>query len=202
MGDNATAYPLQWPLGWKRTRWRKKSRFKVASFGQSRDGLLKQLKLMGGMRIVLSTNVPLRRDGLPYSKTPCIEDPGVAVYWYDFKKDASRCMACDVWNKVSDNARAIEKSIEALRGLERWGTSDIVERAFDGFNALPPHSDVESVSCWRDVLGVGAAGSYEEARVGFVKKCQEFHPDKGGDELMMIRLNAAWDEAKVFYGRT
>lgn len=33
--------------------------------------------------------------------------------------------------------RAIEKTIEALRGLERWGAKEMVNAPFRGFKALP-----------------------------------------------------------------
>jgi hypothetical protein len=47
------------------------------------------------------------------------------------------CFACDRWDSVADNVQAIRKTIEALRGIERWGTGDMVQRAFAGFVALP-----------------------------------------------------------------
>ena len=58
------------------------------------------------------------------------------------------CFACDKWRDVYDNIYAIGKTIEALRGIERWGTGDMVEQAFTGFVALPSPK-----SPW-EILGV------------------------------------------------
>lgn len=50
------------------------------------------------------------------------------------------CFACEKWQDVYGNIYAIGKTIEALRGIERWGTGDMVEQAFTGFVALPPRN--------------------------------------------------------------
>lgn len=73
-------YPLTWPLAQPRTHRRRDADFKV-DFGRARDDLLNALKLLGGVRVILSTNVPLRKDGLPNSNWREPEDPGVAVYF-------------------------------------------------------------------------------------------------------------------------
>ena len=44
----------------------------------------------------------------------------------------------------------LAKSIEAMRGIERWGPSQMMERTFTGFAALPEKSG----SDWWDVLQV------------------------------------------------
>jgi len=65
----AEAFPLQWPEGWPVTTvWkRQRANFKT-SFTTARGGLMKQLKLMGARNIVLSSNLPLKRDGMPVVK--------------------------------------------------------------------------------------------------------------------------------------
>lgn len=184
-----TAYPLQWPDGWQRTKYRKNSDFRVSSFARVRDGVLKQIQMMGGKSAVLSTNIPLRLDGIPYANTRAPEDPGVAVYWYDAKAKQQRCIACDRWRKVEDNLRAVEKSLDAMRGLDRWGSSEVVERAFKGFAALP-----EPATGWRAVLG--NCSTLIEANALYKKLAFEAHPDRGGSNEAMQRLNRAWHEAE------
>lgn len=49
--------------------------------GKARDQLLAELRLLGAKGLVVSTNVELRLDGLPYSESRHIADPGVAVYF-------------------------------------------------------------------------------------------------------------------------
>src|SRR5262245_50062489 len=109
------AYPLQWPSGKPRTRNPQRSRFDV-SFTSARNGLLREIRLLGGALPVLSTNIPLRRDGLLYAGQRQPEDRGAAVYFTH--KGRQMCFACDRWDKVEDNLHAVSKTIEALRGIE------------------------------------------------------------------------------------
>ncbi|KAF7958244.1 hypothetical protein AWV80_01355 [Cupriavidus sp. UYMU48A] len=98
---------------------------------------------------MISTNVPLRQDGLPYASYRKVDDEGVAVY---FTLDGQQMsFACDRWNKVEHNMHAIVKTIDALRGIARWGTGDMMRAAFTGFAALPSPSTVRS---WREIIGV------------------------------------------------
>lgn len=75
-----TAYPLSWPLGKPRTGYRTAASFKT-SLADARDGLLLELARMSANEVVLSTNMELRRDGLPYAQRRQPLDPGVAVYF-------------------------------------------------------------------------------------------------------------------------
>lgn len=82
---SAERYPLYWPPGQPRQRNRQAAVFKV-EFARSRDELLHSLKLLGGRGVIISTNIPLRLDGLPYAGVAEPADPGVAVYfdrWID-----------------------------------------------------------------------------------------------------------------------
>ncbi len=47
------------------------------------------------------------------------DDRGVAVYFTHLRR--SMCFTCDKWDQVEDNLYAIVKTIETLRGIERWG---------------------------------------------------------------------------------
>lgn len=188
---SAQAFPLYWPEGWKRTKYRKNSAFKISHFGKARDFLLGEVRRMGGKNIVLSTNIALRNDGLPYANQRNPDDPGVAVYFLYKQKQMS--FACDAYRKIEENAYAIAKTIEALRGIERWGASDMMERAFRGFAALADGSKRP----WREVLGVTIPNpgvlDVEEA---FRKLARIHHPDTGGDTSRFQELVSARDEAK------
>lgn len=126
-------FPLQWPEGWARTRSRYRSDFdKSRGFNKARDGTLHQLELMGATQIVITSNLPTNAKSLPHSASAGQPpDPGIAVWWVKTGKE--RVMACDRWSTVVENMHAIELSIGAMRGLERWGASEVVERAFAGF---------------------------------------------------------------------
>lgn len=181
------AYPLQWPAGRPRTARRERSRFDV-TFARARDALFEELRLMGARLPVLSTNVALRRDGLPYANQPEPEDPGVAVYftW----KERQMAFSCDRWDRVRDNVQAVRHTIAALRGIDRWGTGDMMEAAFTGFEALPPPS-------WRADLGLGPEATREDAERAYRSLARQAHPDAGGSDEAMARLNGAIQAARA-----
>lgn len=187
------AYPLAWPAAKPRTNRRDRSRFDV-TFAKARDELFKELALMGARMPVLSTNVNLRRDGLPYANQPEPRDPGVAVYFTWKKREL--CFSCDRWDRVRDNIQAIRHTISALRGLERWGTGDMVEAAFRGFEALPPPKGKE----WFDVLEVSPNSSPEQIEESYRRLAKQHHPDLGGDSDKMSDINAAYKKAKSLMG--
>lgn len=155
------------------------------SFADARNGLLREIRLLGGTMPVLSTNVTLRRDGLPYAGQRQPEDKGAAVYFSH--KGKQMCFACDRWDKVEDNLQAISKTIEALRGIERWGTGEMVQQAFTGFVALPSDSPWEA-------LGLKPGAGRAEVEAAYREKAKRCHPDAGGSHEQMARLNAARDE--------
>lgn len=184
------AYPLCWPQGFQRTESPQKSRFS-SSFTTTRNNIVKNIKLMGGTLPIISSNIPLRRDGLPYSGMAQPNDRGVAVYFI-WKKE-QRVLACDRWNKVEDNLHAIELALEAMRGLDRWGVSQIMERAFQGFTALPPP---ESEQNWWEILGVSRNCSKLHAEEAYKTKIKSAHPDMGGSTHAAAKLNQAIEQAR------
>lgn len=189
------AYPLDWPEGWPRTpasRRVSSCPFRV-TFAQGRDDLVEELRLLGATGVVLSTDIPVKRDGLPYAGTQWRagrDDPGVAVYFTLERKP--KVVACDRYASPEANLRAIGKSIEALRGLRRWGASGILERAFAGFDALPNPSRFD----WRAEFAWGdGAYSREEVLERYKALAFHRHPDRGGTDASMARLTRARDEA-------
>ena len=185
------AYPLQWPQGFKRTSYPSISRFQT-SFTKSRDNIMKNILLMGGKLPIISTNIPLRRDGLPYSGMAQPKDCGAAVYftW----KNQQRVVACDKWHKVDDNLHAIELALESMRGLERWGVSEIMDRAFAGFTALPP-PESENKNWWQ-VLEVSKTADLDFIEDQYKRLAKKNHPDLGGSPEKMQKLNSAIEEAR------
>lgn len=191
-------YPLHWPDGWPRTNNRKSSQFSTR-FATARDGLLDEVRRLGGRQIVLSTNVELRRDGLPYANQRNPDDPGVAVYFQ--LRGESQVFACDRWAKVEENIQAIRKTIEAIRGIERWGSSEMMNRMFRGFQALPEGTTAANPS-WAHVLELNASAlmGISEAEAAYRRLAKKVHPDTGGSHEQMSRLNQAIQEARQYWG--
>lgn len=189
------AYPLFWPEHRKRTNYRESSRFRVSSFAVVRDELMRELNSLGAKSIVLSTNIPLRQDGLPYANFRQPQDPGVAVYF--LYKGKSMCFACDRWQKIEDNIQAIRHTINALRGIARWGTGDMLQAAFTGFQALPAPSARE----WWDILQVRRDTPIDVIETNYRSLARTNHPDSGGDPAKMSEINAAIAQARKEKGR-
>src|SRR4051812_45118184 len=47
-------------------------------------------------------------------------DPAAALWWID-RKSELRVLACDKYPTLGANLRAIRKTLDAMRALERWG---------------------------------------------------------------------------------
>lgn len=219
-----TPYPLSWPASWPRTKpehrlpapfhstskhssgtgesyrsWRNKTKKSMADALEALDA---ELRRLCAQKVVISTNVELRQDGLPYANRRPPDDPGAAVYFalHALTKGATpHVLACDKWNRVEDNLYAIACHIEALRGQERWGVGS-TERAFAGYMALPAPGQTTAETWWV-VLGVAHNATFDQIRDAYRDKARVAHPDNGGSNDAMARINNAWDQARnVFAG--
>ncbi len=198
-------YPLSWPTGWKRTpayerlpaRFSRKERTSYAS-GQSTwlrqrmltvadslDRLELELNRLGASSEILSTNVQVRLDGLPRSGQREPDDPGAAVYFTLHGKP--RCLACDRWIRVADNIAAIAAHVSAIRAVDRYGVGTM-DQAFAGYAQLPPSTEE-----WWAILGVDRVASVEQIESAFRALARKHHPDAGGSNQIMARLNQARD---------
>ena len=184
-----------------------------AQLGAARDFVINELHRMGARHIVLSTDIPIRRDGLFYATSAQPNDPGVAAHFQWRGKPFA--VACDSYRRLWENVRAIGKTIEALRTIERHGASQLLERAVSGFAALPPGEDAGEVERpWWEVLGmpmldgmspIEIAGDPKHpmrtlmlkmAEAIYKVKVPEAHPDRGGSNDVMWELNLAIEAAR------
>jgi hypothetical protein len=218
VGEPKKRYPLHWPENWKRTpssarqspRWhatREKS-YTTGEPGQQKTTYYRQksdlsitdaiARLTVEMRRIgireddwlISSNVPTRLDGLPYSNARTPDDPGVAVY-FRFKKQDS-VLACDAWRTVAGNIAAIAAHLEATRAIDRYKVGTL-EQMFLGYQALPAKGQT-----WRSSLGFKPDDvvSEETINVAFRTKARTAHPDvPGGSHDAMASLTAAHREA-------
>lgn len=168
------AFPLQWPAGLPRTAKRVDSAFQVHPT-RAFDEMLDELARFKATGVVISSNIPTRRDGTPYRDglVELLDDPGVAVYFT--RGDRQVCLPCDTYRRPWENARAIGKAIEALRAMERHGARQILEQAFTGFTALPSPDAASSPAdrAWHEVLGCSPAASTFEINIAWRERCRE-----------------------------
>ena len=198
--ESVKRFPLEWPIGWKRTP----AALRVPStFGTKQPGDYKrplnveqatqrleiELERLGAKDPTLSTNVSLNLRGIPRGdERP--SDPGVAIY-FSFRGKAT-VLACDHYTSVAGNIAAIAAHIEALRRIERYGVGTI-EQALAGYKALP----ADTAADWRKVFGFGAdtRPTVDQIDAAYKKLAHAKHPDKGGTDLEMAHLNRARDYA-------
>lgn len=197
------AYPLQWPDGWPRIAVREDAKFHTRrhgtsdgqgviprerlSIGDGCDRVLRSLSAMGiaDHDVVISTNIEPTLYGGPRRSARSPDDPGVALYWK--RKGKRQCMAIDRYTRVGDNLAAVAATLDAMRAIDRHGGAQILDRAFTGFIALPAPEQP-----WQ-VLGLGANPTREQVKDAHWKLTQKHHPDKGGTDHEMARINAARD---------
>lgn len=189
--SSVSRFPLEWPLGWKRSRSRTYGRFKknrewISIFEATRR-LETELDRLNAKNPVLSTNVSLRLDGRPRSdENP--KDPGAAIY-FSFRGKAT-VLACDTYTMVAQNIAALAAHLEALRAIERYGVGTI-EQALAGYKALP----ADSAADWRAVFGFSADSrpTLDQIDARFKEWAKQKHPDRGGTDVEMAHLNRARD---------
>lgn len=188
-------YPLTWPTGRERSSFRRTSRFDTScSNGKSLaavcDELDAELRRLGVTNFVLSTNIQTNTRGRPDSRISAGSlDPGAALYFEHEKRQI--CLACDKWDKVACNVMAIVKHIEALRGQQRWGVSDL-KRDFSGYAALPERSVGR---LWYDVMGIPSECTMDAIKARFRLLSKTLHPDAGGGGEGWHELNEAYQQA-------
>ncbi|WP_439946483.1 J domain-containing protein [Streptomyces sp. BBFR109] len=191
------AFPLQWPAAWPRTSMPERHPSMVRDFNRNRDDVIRQLDLLGASSVVVSTNMQARLDGTPRSGQREPSDSGVAVYFN--LNGEQQCIPCDKWDTVSQNLRAVALTIEALRGLDRWGAKEMVNAAFRGFKALPANAIVTPYKAqpWHEVLEVVPTASPEVIKAAYRQKMLKAHPDQGGSSSAFEEVQRAYKESGV-----
>ena len=143
--------------------------------------------------VILSTNIELRLDGLPYSNRRSPEDVGAAVYFS--RNDKNQCIAVDKYDRVADNISAIAKAVKCLRSLERYGADQVLERAFVNLNALPA-PEQKTTRSWRSILGGYRGNDINEVQKIYRKMRSAAHQDNGGRTNVFHQVQEAWDSAQ------
>lgn len=189
-------FPLSWPQGYPVAERRTESKFNC-TMAQARDGIITELSRLRTTDVIISTNVQIDKRGLIAAAGRLVYDnPGVAVY-FKFKGE-EKVVCCDKWLYLHENLRAVEKSIEAIRGLDRWGCSDIISRAMGDMKALPQNAG-NSTSEWWQVLELTPEATLGEAIVAAKRLKVRYHPDNmaTGDEEKFKQVQEALDKAKT-----
>ncbi|KQS55948.1 hypothetical protein ASG17_07810 [Brevundimonas sp. Leaf363] len=189
------AYPLAWPMGKPRTPYARQRRGAFKQDGKpltmtgARRRLTEELGRLGARYVILSSNVPVRLDGLPRAGQRKPDDPGVCAY---FQLDGKPyAMACDTFSEVEQNMAAIAGHIDATRTITRYGVASAAE-TLQAFQALPAPGGRH----WTAVLGLTKAeASPDTIKAAHRRLLLDRHPDRGGSDADMAEINAARDQA-------
>lgn len=187
-------YPVQWPIGWPRSR-KQTATFKV-DYEVAEHELARELELLGATSAYISTDQELRVDGRPRRD----RQPGssaVAVYFV--RKGQQLCIPCDKFYSVRDNLRAIGLTLQNIRQMERYGTSQTVEATLSGFAALPAEASPNGgPRAWYQVLQVSPDADPSVIRAAYRNLAAKYHPDNAdtGDEAKFHEVQRALREAK------
>lgn len=194
---NSKQSPLQWPIGRVRVQIPGHPKFKAGSIVEEAQNIYREIRLMGGSDVVISSNMQYKADGMPFFRQS-VSDTGVAVYFKNANGE-EQCIPCDSWITLEQNMRAISKTIDAMRGIERWGGKALMNAAFSGFKQLPsaiitePPKDRVKREWWQ-VLNVDRYASAPEVKQAYRKAQTLTHPDGGGSDQDFQEVQAAYEE--------
>ncbi len=188
---------LRWPSGVNREAKPVHSKFGDRSIRQSMEEIQKELGRFGAA-MPSTVTIDLKLDPKTSQGFRLMSerdgDPGAAVYFS--RKGTPQVLAIDRYTMPEDNLWAIARTIAALRQIERDGGPSILDRAMEGFSALPGGQRWP----W-SVLGVEEGCSFAEADEAYRALAKELHPDVGGSTEEFQELQEAWQEIKGRLGK-
>lgn len=104
-------------------------------------------------------------------------------------------LPCDRFKVWEDNLRAIAKSLEALRMVDRYGVTRNNEQ-YRGFTALPPAEDKDSRMAAIEFLSQHTNWSISQVEKdlngAYRSAARVLHPDKAGTHELFVQLQAHW----------
>lgn len=191
---------------------RRNSPFRVTP-GRTQDDLRCELAALNVARAVIQADLDesdIRIDGMPRANARFRS--GRVVLSFEHPKAGPMSMPCGAFADLWDNLRAITKTLEALRAVDRYGVTQRSEQ-YAGWKQLPPQGganvEYEFVTvedAARFLIKTAAPGLQfgpETVRSAiltpgklteyFRAAAQRAHPDVGGSEDLMRKVNAARD---------
>lgn len=194
----AFSRPLRWPVGWPRTTYPTAATFE-ASPTKTVNDLQNVLDYLDCQDPVITTNQETRLDGgLRTAGWATPIDTGVALYFV--RNGKSICIPCDKFSTVYGNLRAIGLTLEYIKRMERYGTSQMVDAVFTGFAALPESIAMGAgrMRAWHEVLQVTPDADPDIIKAAYRRLSARYHPDnrETGDATRFAEVQKAYNEVK------
>lgn len=183
----------------------KRCPFKV-SYSKNLAQLRYELSKLGVDQAVIEIDYQdqdLRLDGLPRAGARP-QSPRVRLS-FEAPEIGPQCFMCDTYKHWHENLRGIVMTLDRLRAIERYGSTR-GKQQYKGWGALPATAthgfttraaaadflarhadDANSVEICED--SAAAEKAYREA-------ARRNHPDKGGEEHLMVKLNFAREKLR------
>ncbi|QED11864.1 hypothetical protein SEA_MASHLEY_47 [Microbacterium phage Mashley] len=209
--DRLTVGPIrEWPGAHTRSRRSAPFRYggkpvKLTTTLSELDTELRAVAAKDAELLVAIDPAKFRRDGRPYSNA-IADHPGV-ILSFEIPKLGRVSYPCDTFTTWEDNLRAVVLSLEALRKVDRYGTTQHREqyRGFLAIEATAAPAGFATADAALDFLQTivgdqwpgGVIPRDRRASVARVVRGAQFrtHPDTGGDPAIFQRVSLA--EAKL-----
>lgn len=174
-----------------------------ASWAQTLELLERETRHLGARLVVIQVDVTegeMRRDGMLRANAK-VGFPGVRVSFES--RHGPQTFATDRFGWWQDNVRAVAKSLEALRAVDRYGVTGSGEQ-YRGFTAIEAEPDTGAMTVQQaaEYIAAHAGGSYSatllltapgQVQAAFRAAAHVLHPDYGGDPDQFRRLLTARD---------
>ncbi len=105
-------------------------------------------------------------------------------------KHSGQTITVDRFERPVDNLWALAKGIESIRLNELRGLDDVARQVYAALPAPKTKRDP-----W-EVLGLRPDATPEDINDMYKAKARRLHPDRGGSEVEMAELNAAYAEVR------
>lgn len=168
----------------------KSCRFR-SSYKNTMDLLRKELRALNVRRAVVETDITegeIRLDGLPYANAKP-RSPRVRLS-FDLSGIGPVQYPCDTYDSWQDNVRAIAKTLEAQRAMDRYGATRHRQQ-YTGWKALPggtTHEVAMTPTSAADLIVTMAGGIASEIvrdqgvyRTKYRMAVKACHPDTNGE---------------------
>ncbi len=201
-----TVRPLDPWIG-PRTRYPEQSRFRT-DWRTTLAELGYELERLGATAFVLQLDVSewdLRKDGGIRANARPASSEAIRINFTAAKK-GPLTFACDRYDDWHDNVRAVAKTLEALRAVDRYGVTATGEQ-YRGWTAITKwpaemtrEQAAEFIAHWAthgtpfEPDPAGVLANPEVLKETYYRAAKRVHPDVTGDDGdTMARLNAARD---------
>ncbi len=188
---------VDWPTGWDRTpspdrEPNKSYKMELRSAIEELQAEMRRLDV-DDWRLSTDLDHQSQNPNVPYANQPEPQDPGVVVRWT--MDGAQYAVACDRYSRVRDNLRTVGLYIREKRKMEK---RPVVTGESEFANARLPPGDDESVAVGRapphEVLDVAPDADDATVKNAWRERVKEAHPDAGGSNEGVKRVNRARDE--------